>query len=346
MKRRAPALDTAWPMSSCSTCASATCGCGCDGTRGAAAHRAAVSRAGGARHRVPAARLAGRGMVLPGWRAGLRGAVLPGAPAAHAPRAQDDRRGGGEQRQLADADPAPRGRPRHRLRLPAAPPRALARAVWPRLAPLRARSIAPGRPAATTCSTWASGTRRRIRPRILPRPSRSGCNRVPPGAAAMPRGRPGASSSTWRRWPPKSDRHRPAVAARDRDRSRSRTTAVTLREHYRRKRRAEHRRHRALADSLLRKVFASKADGAQPARCRRPRCCAALKASVRTHARAARRRRSLRRRSSCCAWPSSAASSSQLYQRGSRRELMPKLRATLVRMARGYISSDELRLRL
>jgi hypothetical protein len=35
-----------------------------------------------------------------------------------------------------------------------------------------------------------------------------------------------------------------------------------------------------------------------------------------------------------------------LYQRGARRATIPKLRATLVRMARGYISSDELRLRL
>ena len=36
----------------------------------------------------------------------------------------------------------------------------------------------------------------------------------------------------------------------------------------------------------------------------------------------------------------------KLYQRGSRRVLLPKLRTALVRMARGYIASDELRLRL
>ncbi len=36
----------------------------------------------------------------------------------------------------------------------------------------------------------------------------------------------------------------------------------------------------------------------------------------------------------------------ELYQRGPRRVVIPKLRAALVRMARGYISSEELRLRL
>jgi hypothetical protein len=35
-----------------------------------------------------------------------------------------------------------------------------------------------------------------------------------------------------------------------------------------------------------------------------------------------------------------------LYQRGARRVLLPRLRAALVRMARGYIASNELRLRL
>ena len=149
---------------------------------------------------------------------GVPGFAVPfylGTPAPDAPRAQDDRRGGGEQCQLADAHPAPRGRPRDRLGLPAATPRALARAVRPRLAPLRVRSIARDRRAATTCSTWASGTRRRIRPRISPRPSRSGCSRVPTGAAAMRTGRHGASSSSWSRSPVKS-RDQPAAVRRPR----------------------------------------------------------------------------------------------------------------------------------
>ena len=36
----------------------------------------------------------------------------------------------------------------------------------------------------------------------------------------------------------------------------------------------------------------------------------------------------------------------QLCQRGARRALLPKLRTALVRMARGYIATDALRLRL
>jgi Putative zinc-binding metallo-peptidase len=136
---------------------------------------------------------------------------------------------------------------------------------------------------------------------------------------------------------------RPAVAARDCIEAVEHNSR-TLREHYRRKRRAEHRRHRALADSLLRKVFVSK----EQARARAPPAATllrGLKASVRT---------TLERRAGTDRYGAQQlvrlaierCEQLELYQRGSRRAAIPKLRATLVRMARGYISSEELRLRL
>ncbi len=138
-------------------------------------------------------------------------------------------------------------------------------------------------------------------------------------------------------------RERPAVASRDRVESLEHNS-LTLREHYRRKRRAERRRHRALADNLLRKVFVSKATarpGAPPA----ATLLRGLKLSVRT---------TLERRAGTDRYGAQQllrlaierCEQLGLYQRGARRTAIPKLRATLVRMARGYISSDELRLRL
>jgi hypothetical protein len=119
---------------------------------------------------------------------------------------------------------------------------------------------------------------------------------------------------------------------------------LTLREHYRRKRRAERHRHRALADAQLRKVFAT------PAAARRGALPAAtllrsMKASLRT---------TLERRGGADRYAAQQlvrlaierCEHLRLYQRGARRTLLPKLRAALVRMARGYIASDELRLRL
>ena len=119
---------------------------------------------------------------------------------------------------------------------------------------------------------------------------------------------------------------------------------MTLREHYRRKLRAERRRHRALADNLLRKVFTTKEEartGAMPA----ATMLRELKVSVRN---------TLEQRAGADRYGAQQllrlaierCEHLKLYQRGSRRETVPKLRATLVRMARGYISSDELRLRL
>ena len=116
----------------------------------------------------------GGGMVLARRRAGHRGAVLSGASAARAARAAHHARGGGRQCALADAHPAPRGRPRPRQRLPPAPAQALARGVRACLAAVSGAATARAPAAAATCITWASGTRRRIPPRISPRPSRCG----------------------------------------------------------------------------------------------------------------------------------------------------------------------------
>ena len=119
---------------------------------------------------------------------------------------------------------------------------------------------------------------------------------------------------------------------------------LTLREHYRRKRRAEHRRHRALADRLLRKVFTT----AEQAR------RGALPAATLLRGMKASLRGTLERRGGADRYGAQQlvrlaierCEHLELYQRGSRRMLLPKLRSALVRMARGYIASDELRLRL
>ena len=118
----------------------------------------------------------------------------------------------------------------------------------------------------------------------------------------------------------------------------------TLREHYRRRRRAEHRRHRGLADRLLRKVFAT-ADEAQRG---------ALPAATLLRGMKPRLRGLLERRAGVDRYAAQQlvrlaierCEQLQLYQRGSRRVLLPKVRTNLVRIARGYIASDELRLRL
>ena len=117
-----------------------------------------------------------------------------------------------------------------------------------------------------------------------------------------------------------------------------------MREHYRRKRHAERRRHRALADGLLRKVFVGK-DEARSSALPAAALLRSMKSSVRT---------TLERRAGADRYSAQQllrlaierCEQLKLYQRGSRRLLLPKLRAALVRMARGYIASDELRLRL
>ena len=138
-------------------------------------------------------------------------------------------------------------------------------------------------------------------------------------------------------------RHRPAVACRERVEALEENT-LTLREHYRRRLRNQRRRHRALADRLLRSVFAGPdvaRPGATPA--------AALLRSQKPALRATLERRAGADRYAAQQLVRLAIERCEqlrLYQRGSRRALLPRLRTALVRMARGYIASEDLRLRL
>ena len=136
---------------------------------------------------------------------------------------------------------------------------------------------------------------------------------------------------------------RPAVAGRDRIEALEDNTR-TLREHYQRKHRAERRRHRALADGLLRKVF-SGADAARAGATQAASLLRAMKRSLRT---------TLERRAGADRYAAQQllrlaierCERLKLVQCGTRRALVPKLRAALVRMARSYIASDALRLHL
>ena len=143
------------------------------GARIAAAARVRRTRA--ARPQLPPAHVAGGGMVLARRRAGHRRAVLPGAPAPDAARATHDAAGGGRQ-----PDNWMMRILRHEVghaidtAYPPAAAGALARAVRPGIAALSGSRTARARAAAATCSTWPTGTRRRIPPRISPRPSPCG----------------------------------------------------------------------------------------------------------------------------------------------------------------------------
>jgi hypothetical protein len=138
-------------------------------------------------------------------------------------------------------------------------------------------------------------------------------------------------------------RHAPPVAGRERIEALEDST-VTLREHYRRKRAAQHRRQRLLADVWLRKVFAP-AVGARNAA---PPAAALLRACKR------RLRATLQKRAGADRYAAQqivrlAIERCQqlgLRQSGARRSTLPKLRAALVRVARGYIASNALRMRL
>jgi hypothetical protein len=138
-------------------------------------------------------------------------------------------------------------------------------------------------------------------------------------------------------------RRAPPVSGRERVEALEDST-LTLREHYRRKRAAQRRRQRLLADTWLRKVFATPG-GAQPA-------AAPAAALLRAHKpglRAAVQKRAGADRYAAQQIVRMAIERCQqlgLRQRGARRTTVPKLRAALVRMARGYIASDALRMRL
>ena len=137
----------------------------------------------------PAACLDLRRVVQPGRHARHRHPVLSRPSAPDAARAQDDPRRRGRHLVGVHAHPAPRGRPRGAALLSAAAPAPLAAAVRPLLAAAIRATTGPIRPAGITSSICGCGTRRAIRTRISPRPSRSGCGRARTGARAMPAGR-------------------------------------------------------------------------------------------------------------------------------------------------------------
>ena len=121
-----------------------------------------------------------------------------------------------------------------------------------------ARAIARGRRAATMCSTWATGTRRVIRPRTSPRPSRCGWRRARAGSAATPPGRRCASCVSCSNSPANSEpigRRCAAATALNRCDLNQRTLA----QYYRSKLARARTRRGLLADRLLRRVFTDRA---------------------------------------------------------------------------------------
>ena len=138
-------------------------------------------------------------------------------------------------------------------------------------------------------------------------------------------------------------RRAPPVSGRERIEALEDST-VTLREHYRRKRAAQHRRQGRLADVWLRKVFAAAVGARDPA----PPAVALLRAH-KLRLRAALQKRAGADRYAAQQILRLAIERCQqlgLRLRGARRSTVPKVRAALVRMARGYIASDALRMRL
>ena len=135
--------------------------------------------------------------------------------------------------------------------------------------------------------------------------------------------------------------HRPPVQCRERIEALEENT-LTLREYYRRKRVALSRRHRARADAALRRVF-----GSAPA-------TAGAGAAALLRAHKAKLRGVIEREAGADRYAAQQllrlaierCDQLRLPATGSRRALLPRLRSALVRMARGYIASDQLRLRL
>ena len=138
-------------------------------------------------------------------------------------------------------------------------------------------------------------------------------------------------------------RHRPAVGCRDRIEALEDNT-LTLREHYRRKRAAQRRRHRALADTQLRRVFVASDDER----------AGAAQAATLLRAHKLRLRATLEKRAGADRYTAQQlvrlaierCERLRLRQRGTLRSTLPALRNALVRMARGYLASEALRLRL
>ena len=135
--------------------------------------------------------------------------------------------------------------------------------------------------------------------------------------------------------------HRPPVQCRERIEALEENT-LTLREYYRRKRVALSRRHPARADAALRRVFGSASGSAG----------AGAAALLRAHK--AKLRGVIEREAGADRYAAQQllrlaierCDHLRLPALSSRRALLPRLRTALVRMARGYIASDQLRLRL
>ena len=145
--------------------------------------------------------------------------------------------------------------------------------------------------------------------------------------------------------------HRPPVQCRERIEALEDNT-LTLREHYRRRLLALRRRHRARADAALRRVFGAAAprtvtNGAAPRT-----TVSGDAALLRAHK--AKLRGVLERDAGADRYGAQQlvrlaierCDRLQLPANGSRRVLLPRLRSALVRMARGYMESDQMRLRL
>jgi hypothetical protein len=223
---------------------------------------------------------------------------------------------------VADAHPAPRGRACDRLGVPPAPALALARAVWTGLAPLcGAVPRASGQP--QQCAAPGRVVRPGAPYRGLCRDLR-GLAAAPLRLAAALRAVAGGAAQARicgaagrRDWPARAP-----VASRDRiealEDSTSPCGALPA------QRAAQHRRQRRLADTWLRKVFAS------AAATRRAHLGGGTAAPTGARLRGALSRNApvpiATRPSRSCAWRSSAAGS-WLRQRGTRRGTLPKLRA-------------------
>ena len=159
------------------------------GHRARAAHRGGQYRARGARPGVPAALLAVRRVVHARRRPGRRHPVLPRASAAREAGARADARSRRRRSRVVPAHPAARSRPRHRQRLSAPPAADAAAAVRHcRRRPIPS-TTRPSRTARASSSISITGTRRAIRTRTSPKPSRCGSIRSRCGRRATQAGR-------------------------------------------------------------------------------------------------------------------------------------------------------------
>ena len=167
-----------------------------------------------------------------------------------------DARGRGRHARVVHDDPAPRGRPRDRERLPAAPaPRSGRRLFGKTRRSPTPTATRPSRTAAASWSTSTPGTRRAIPTRTSPRPSRSGSRPTRTGASAT-QGWPALRKLEYVDQLMRADRPAGAPASpRAARRSRSRSQRRTLRVHYAAQARHYGVDHREFYDRDLRALF-------------------------------------------------------------------------------------------